>query len=631
MRILFPLAILLFSLGAFSQNYPLSAIDKMLLKNANAVVRLNETVVTIRAYDNVTAKQTRVVTVLNEAGQRYIKAFAFYDKEQKITALEAQILDAYGTVIDKFKQRDFLDHSASGDGTLYSDNRVKFLRYTPVTYPYTVILQKSYTTSDTAFLPHWNAIEGYNVSIEKSNHLLVSECDVPIRHKEQNLTSYGIAPKTAPKRFFYEVENVVALEKEPYSPSLEEILPRVKFAMEKFHLKGVDGQAKNWMEFGTWINDQLLNGQDILDDYSRNRVQELVQGISDPKEKVRRVYAYLQDNTRYISVQLGIGGWKPISASEVGRVKYGDCKGLTNYAKAMLKEVGVDAYYTVVQAGKDKRNLDPDFPSLSGNHVFLNVPLENEELWLECTSQEVPMNFLGTFSDDRYVLKVTPKGGELVKSRKYTAEESKQFTEAFLKINDQATVNAEVTISSTGIQYDQKYTLATMKVDEVEEYYKEYWDYINNLTLSSTSIENDKDNIELVEEVAVSSENYISQAGDQWLFAPNMFNRNRYVPKKVRSRKNEVVIKRGYYDEDRFVIQLPSNMTVEQLLPEVNLKTDFGEYSLEMQKISEHELLYQRKLLIHPGSYPKERYGEFRDFRKQVARSDNSKIVLIKT
>mgnify|MGYP001126063175 FL=1 len=97
---------------------------------------------------------------------------------------------------------------------------------------------------------------------------------------------------------------------------------------------------------------------------------------------------------RYISVQIGIGGWKPISAEEVDENKYGDCKGLTNYTKALLRTVGIESNYCVVSAGSEIKDISEDFPSMQGNHVILNIPQEGKsDLWLECTSQDTPFNF----------------------------------------------------------------------------------------------------------------------------------------------------------------------------------------------------------------------------------------------
>ncbi|WP_343487644.1 DUF3857 and transglutaminase domain-containing protein [Allomuricauda sp. d1] len=607
------------------------SIPPQLLENADAIVRLDEKEVVIDSYRSMKVTHNRIVTVLNESGKKYIHAYAFYDNEIKISGLSVIVYDAKGKEIDKFKERDFLDQSATGSSTLYSDSRVKYLRYTPIEYPYTVVFSKSYLSSDTAFIPSGNFLDGYRVSTKKSSYTLSVNCDVPFRHKEEHLKEFGVQSKKMPKKFHYYAENLKAVEKEPYAYGFRDFAPQVKFVLEKFHLKGVDGKAKNWKEFGKWIYESLLVDQDILNEAAKANARKLVWGVKNPVEKVKKVYEYVQNNTRYVSVQLGIGGWKPISAQEVDNVKYGDCKGLTNYTKALLKEVGIDSYYTIVYGDTQKRDLDPDFPALQGNHVFLNVPLENESIWLECTDQQVPVNYLGTFTDDRYVLKVTPNGGELVKSKKYSEQDSRQSTSASISIDRLGKISAEVNIISTGVQYNQKYRLVNQTYQEQEEHYKDHWDYVNNMQIDDIDIVNDRDTIALQEKIAVSTENYVSFAGENWLFTPNMFNRNLYVPKRVRDRNREVVVQRGYMDKDDFVIKLPEGYRIEALLSAVDILTDFGEYQINMEKISETEYRYSRRLLLKAGKYPKERYDEFRDFKKKIARNDNSKIILTKT
>lgn len=616
---------------SFSQNYSYSAIPEELLKNADAVVRLDQMSVVIKARDLMVVSSKRVVTVLNENGDRYIHGFAFYDKSDKISALEAKIYNKQGEEIKKIKKKEFFDQSAVSGGTLYSDSRVLFMRYTPTEYPYTVEFNKEYTTPNTAFVPSWNFIDGYRVSTEKSDFTFSIEYGIAVRYKESNLEQYSIEVNKTSNRTNYSAAHIKALKREPLSPSLNEFSPTVKIALDKFHLEGVDGSAETWKEFGKWIYDELLVGQDELNTQTIDKVKSLVEGVNDPKEKVRRVYNFVQDNTRYISVQLGIGGWMPISASEVDRVKYGDCKGLTNYTMALLKSVGVDSYYTVVHAGARKRDFDEDFPSMQGNHAFLNIPIEQEsDIWLECTSQTTPVNHLGTFTDNRNVLKITPEGGEIVKTKEYLDAENYQLTKAeyFTQINGKVTGN--INILSKGTQYNQKYRHPSKSKTEQEEYYKKYWSYINNMSLGEINFKNDKENIVFEEELEISAENYMSPADGKLLFAPNISNRNLAVPERCRNRKRDLVISRGYLDEDEFTIHLPENFKPETLIQPVSLETKFGSYKIILEHKEPGILQYNRKLLIKSGKYSKEDYELYRNFRKQIARYDNSRIVLTK-
>ncbi len=73
------------------------------------------------------------------------------------------------------------------------------------------------------------------------------------------------------------------------------------------------------------------------------KVHELTDHLTDKRQKVFALYDYLQKNTRYISVQLGIGGWQPFPADYVATKRYGDCKALSNFMVALLKEAGIKA------------------------------------------------------------------------------------------------------------------------------------------------------------------------------------------------------------------------------------------------------------------------------------------------
>ncbi|MDF0715675.1 DUF3857 and transglutaminase domain-containing protein [Muricauda sp. 334s03] len=630
MRFYFLFLFSLFFHFSFSQNYTVDAIPKEVRQNADAVVRLDIMDVVVEDQDRMKVSAKRVVTIFNEKGNEHVHAYAFYEKNDRVSELEAIIYNAHGKEIKKIKKRDFLDQSAIDGGTLYSDSRVLVMRYTPTQYPYTVEFVKEYTTPNTAFAPNWAFLDDYRVSTEKSEFSFTMECGIPFRHKEENFESYQIDIKETENSIAYKAKNLKAIKAEPLSPSFNDFAPQVKIAMDEFHLEGVDGKASTWQELGKWMNDELLEGRDDLDEGTIQYVKNLVKGVSDPLEKTRIIYKYVQENTRYISVQLGIGGWMPISASDVDRVKYGDCKGLTNYTKALLSAVGVESYYTVVHAGGQMKSFDEDFPSMQGNHVFLNVPLEKEEVWLECTSQKTPVNYLGTFTDNRNVLKVTPKGGELVRTKAYLDEDNYQSTKAEFHVTEGKNVKGKVKILSKGFQYDDKYWRTGNTKSEQEEFYKSYWNYVQNLRLDEVKYQNDANNIEFIEEVAFSVENYLTIAGDKLLLVPNVSNRNYGVPDRSRNRKRPLVIKRGYLDEDEFIIHLPEGYIPETWMLPVKEETKFGVYAISIEPVEPGIIVYKRKLLIKSGEYPKEDYKLYRDFRKKVARYDNSKIVLSK-
>jgi hypothetical protein len=99
--------------------------------------------------------------------------------------------------------------------------------------------------------------------------------------------------------------------------------------------------------------------------------------------------------------------------ADVDKLGYGDCKALTYYTKSLMDVVEIPSFYTIVNAGISKKNIEKEVVSVQGNHAFLCLPQEKDTIWLECTSQKVPFGFKNSFTDDRDVLAITPIGGKI--------------------------------------------------------------------------------------------------------------------------------------------------------------------------------------------------------------------------
>lgn len=630
MRLFLFLNLLFTTITSAQVSFSVSTIEKSLQENANAVIRLDETTIEVSALNKMQVTKRRVITILKKAGESSIRPFAFYDPKTKLSDIEALVYNEYGEEIEKIKKKDFYDISAVDGGTLYGDSRVKIFRYTPTSYPYTVDFSYTYTTSNTAFLPRWTPVDDYMVSVERSVYKMNIVTGLKWRKKEKNFEHYPIAETSKGSSLNYVMLKVPAQKKEMLSPSFQTFEPQLMVALDEFHLEGIDGYANDWSSMGKWQYSNLLMNRDELPQKTLNIINEKLVGIEDKIEKIKKIYEYVQNNTRYISVQLGIGGWQPISAAEVDRVKYGDCKGLTNYTKALLKSQGITSYYSVVHAGNSKLGMEENFAIMQGNHVILNVPNEDEDIWLECTSQQIPFGFLSDFTDDRDVLVITPEGGQIKHTEAYLNDQNLQLTNAKMKITTNGDLNAEVTIVSEAIQYNQHSSILQMSEKEKDEYYKEYWDNINGLKIEESLMVNDKENVEFTEKVKIAAQSYVSKIGDDLFFKPNALNASNFVPDRYRERKLPFEILRGYTDQDDFTIELPAEYKIGELPQTVLIDSDFGSYEMSIEKLTDNELRYTRKIKILNGVYSKEEYNDYREFRRAIKKIDNLKLILSK-
>lgn len=601
-------------------------IPEKLLENANAVIRQMDVQVVIEDYDRVEVITERIVTVLNEKGDRAINAYEHYDDHSKIKSIEAVIYDKFGKRIERFRKSDFSDVSAVSDGTLYSDSRVMYLDYTARSYPYTVYFTSRVVNKNTAFLPTWFPLENYFISTQNSSFTIDNQSGVELKTKEENFEGYSIV-KEGTK---YSVNNLEAIRSEAYSPSFKSYAPHLKSTLKKFKMAELDGVNENWEGFGKWMHDHLISEVDEIPDELKKEIQDLVKDLPTEKERAKAVYEFMQNRSRYISVQIGIGGWRPTEASEVHERAYGDCKGLTNYTKVLLKEAGIESNYAVIYGGSEIQNIDKEFSSTQGNHVILHIPKldEEENIWLECTSKTAPFGMIAGFTDDRDALVVTENGGKIMHTTAYDTKDNLQLTTADIKLDREGNASGKVHIKSSGYQYTFREHMAEYSDKKGVEAYQNRWDYLNGLIIKSFEVKVDKDKQLVEEEVSIEQDRAAQKMGNILLVNLNMFNRHKYDPPTYSKRVHMLNLERGYVDHDDYVIHLSENMKVDGLPEAVELESKFGNYKLEVVE-EENKIIFKRSIQINKGLFQPEDYEAFEEFRKSIVKNDEANAAIL--
>lgn len=624
------LVITTFTMHSQKNDYAVAAIADSLKENANAVVRLNEIDILISSQRSMYTKTKRVVTVLNIKGLTHIDAREDYDKKTTIKKIGATIYDKSGVEIKKIRQKDFRDQATIDGVTIFSDSRFMYLNYTPIEYPFTVVYESEVETSNTAFIASWYPISDFFESTEKSILNVNFASDLGFKKKESNFSGFSINKELdTDTQLKYVATNLPAQKAEDYSPMFSQVYPQLMMGLEHFNIEGVDGSATNWKEFGQWYADKILAGTDVLPEETKVKIRNLVGDEKSAIEKAKIIYKYVQGKTRYVSIQVGIGGWKPMYAADVDRLGYGDCKALSNYTRALLQAVDVPSYNTLLYGDDSKWNIDADFVSMQGNHMILCVPDQGKNVFLECTSQVTPFGYQAHFTDDRDVLVIKPEGGEIVHTKVYDDLINFQNSKGSYKLDDKGDFTGTINIDSRGSQYE-KSSLERMQPEEKEAYLKKYWSNINNLKLNAVKFNNDKEAVSFTIDAELSALNYGNLSNNKLMFAVNAFNQYRWNVSRVRNRKKPFEISRGFTDVDLIDVQLPTGFVIEFLPAAMSLKTKYGEYKAEFVKKSENQIQYKRDFMIKEGKYTKDEYETYRLFMEQVSRNDNAKMILTK-
>lgn len=610
--------------------YETGSLSPALKENAHAVIRVHETTFTVKSANSAVERVRFAVTILDENAEAMNTLVVPYDKLNKIAYLKGSLYDKDGKGVKRLKQSDIQDMSMStiANTGLLEDNRLKAARLPHPQYPYTVEFEYEKVYNGLLFYPIWRPQPGEHLSVATARFQVILPPGMTFRHKEMNVVGKPQVTQAGNNAVYtWQVADLAAREHIPFQPPQAEISPTVFTAPDDFEFEGYKGNMTNWASFGKWIS-QLNAGRDKLPDATIARLKALVAGAPDEMTRIQQLYQYLQANTRYVSIQLGIGGFQPFEASFVDSKGYGDCKALSNYMHAMLKAVGINSYYTLVRAGRDEPDIQVDFPSNQFNHVILCVPMAQDSVWLECTSQTESWGYSGSFTGNRHALLITPEGGKLVKTPVYRADANVQKRSARVRLDAAGNARAEVETTYSGLQQDEVSQLMNQGTDEQKK-----WLYqqvkIPSFRIDNFHFERKKGRVpEVKESLALQISKYASGSGKRLFLNPNLMNQLATIPPKVEGRTLEVVRTYDYLDTDVIQYQLPAGAFQVEFLPEPQtIKSVFGEYSCSV-KIEQEVITYTRSLKMNQGRFPAATYPELLDFYRRINKADKMQVVL---
>lgn len=609
----------------FSQNIKIPIITPEQKENANTVKICENHIIEYKNFDKVNESNKFIVLVLNERGFNSINLSENYNKSNKIKKLNVIMYNSSGEKIKSFNKSDFKDSSLFDDSSIFLDSRVLVLDYKPLSFPLIIEYECEKESVNTAFLNAWSPISNLHETILESKLEIIKNETCPLNFKVQKIDEYNIEKTETDKSIVYLAKNILAIKPEAYADYSREF-PMVKMFLEKASLEGYELNMKSWNDFGKMYYDYFIKNNSTISEKTKIKLDNLISTNDTKLDKIKKIYKYVQDNTRYISVQVGIGGWKPMEVSDVEKYGYGDCKALSNYTRSLLKAYDIESYYTVIYGG-DLKKFNQEIISMQGNHVIVSVPTDNNYIFLECTSQTNPFGYLSDFTSNRNALIIKPDGAEVVNTAYYKKEENTQTTHSKVTILENGSVKGFTKITSKGIQYNNVSGLENLNSKEKLDYYKNHFSHLNNLEISELKFVNDKGTISFEEQFNFEIENYYENSLNSIILPLNVFNRFVNVPYKYRNKKFSFEIDYGFIDSDQIEIILPNNYVVKKLPESINIKEKFGEYNSKVM-FENNVLVYKRELVMNEGLFSKEEYEAFRKFREQISKLDNLKILL---
>ena len=612
-----------------SQNiYDVDLINDSLKQNANSVIRNNSTI-----YEKISDSKYRVyyhsaITILNENGKQNSILYINYDKNSKVSKIKGNVYNEKGILVNKLEKKQIHDFANYNSYTLFSDNRTILIsndiKKYPITYEYEYVVDYNGFVAFNSWFP----LPSYEISSEQAELIYKTKTENDFRYKTLN---YNFDFQTNYQNQIYEYKwtskLIKAIEFEQFTPNIYTFLPSILLSPNKISFEGTVGDFSSWENIGKWSY-ELIKNRNKLSDETIEKLKKLCDTIPNRTDKIRAVYEFMQNKTRYVNIAVGIGGFQPITANDVDQKGYGDCKALSNYTKSLLNVVEIEAFYTIIGSGKNSEILFSDFSSANqANHIILCVPNNNDTIWLECTNQNIPFGYISSSNSNRYALLVTEKGGFLTRTPNLNLENNLQISKIELELNDNQQLNYKLNSKFENYLYEKIFSLMNETKIEQEKLLKE--NILNDeLQVKSYSISENKNEIPEAKLNSIGIINGdVSKTGNMLFIRPNFGIINPISQSIFKNRKQNLFIPFGYFLIDTLTLKIPENYILEYLPKNSEYNSKLGNYKLNIQ-IENNTISIIREQKILNGNYEKTTFLEIEKFFENIEKTENERIIL---
>jgi len=539
-----------------------------------AVVLSDSTLLTVAPSGEVTTLRRRVVKVLTAAGRDHAYGFVAFDDNTKLRSLEAWSIDPSGKVRN-VRERDAVETSAASF-EVFTDTRMKFL---DIPSEVGSVVAYEYETRERPYEPGsvWRFQEEVPVLQARLEVRLPEGWSV-----EDHWFNYA---RTEPAgRAVWELRNVPALIDEPEMPAARALAGWM----------GVQWNgSRTWRDVGAWFNGlaaERLMATAALQTKSR----ELTAGASDP---IRALARFAQRDVRYVAVEIGIGGYQPHPAGEIFANRYGDCKDKATLLRSMLKQIGVDARYVVVNTTRGM--VEPSFATIASfNHVITAIPITKERaaglgavidhptlgrlLIFDPTSTTTPYGELPPSLQASRGLLITDGGGELIDLPGHAPEASALRRTARLALDEDGTLHGTVEETRTGdMAARMRAELQALNVAGRVQFIEETLaSHLASQTAADVKVEHlDEPEADLVIRYSLVSRGYAKRVADMILVRPRVLGAKGGVAVATADRKQGYVTEGPSLQTDEVEITVPATLKLDELPHGVELTTPHVRYT----------------------------------------------------
>jgi hypothetical protein len=613
-------------------------------KDAPAVVLFDEYLITVDDQNQAVERERFAVRILQPQGRMYAHCSAWYDVDEKLDYFRSWTIAPDGRQFQAM-ETDFIDHGAYAGAQMQFTERVRIVN-PPASDPGSIVVCEI-----EEHLRPYMSEEEWDIQTPIPVVFQALELALPPGgHYAESWRKFAaVKPvETGSNHLRWEIRDMPALDLENLhaTPPWRALAARMSVKWGDAAVKGAENQ---WRAIGLWQEQLEEHRPDPTPEITAG-AQQLIAGAPDFYTKLSRVTSYIQKNIRYFVVERGIGGWQAHYAGDIYRNRYGDCKDKTTLLISMLQAIGVRAYYLHVDS--ERGTIDPDAPSLAGNHMITAIELPEGEndprlmarvkaangktlLIFDPTDEVTPVGLIRGQLQGAYGNISNGAHSQVLQMPVLTPDSAELTRKGYFTLAPDGALAGDVVETSTGdAAARERWSIKNKDSKELRESLeKSLGSDLPGLAFKGFEFHQTADlDKPLNLDLHLSAAGYAHASGPLLLLRPRVLGSDaRAVPDVMEGKPRAYSIELGHPGRfrDSFDIALPAGYVVDETPDPVNLDLDFANYHSSVSAKG-NTLHYEREYVVRQVEIPPEKAAAFRRLESAILADEKGAAVLKK-
>ena len=610
----------------------------------DAVLLYSEEILTVQSQDKLKLTFRRAYKILRPGGRERGLVLASFDQHSKVTSMRGWCIPAQGKDYE-VRDKDAIEISIpkiSGSEEI-SDVRDKMLQIPAADVGNIVGFEYEIEETPLLLQSTWRFQGQDPVKDAKFTLQLPAGWEYFAswrNHTEIKPTSSGN------NQWIWTVSDVKRIRPEEEMPPWAGVAGEM--TVTYFPPAGAGNRAfKDWKQMGFWYMDLTQSRRDATPEI-KQKTAVLTQGVATPYEKMAALAKFVQQDIRYIAIELGIGGVQPHPAAYIFQHRFGDCKDKATLMGSMLKEIGVDSYYVIINS--ERGAVDPSTPAQNAfDHVIIAIkvpealnnaalvsvvqhPALGRLLFFDPTDDLTPFGDLSGNLQGNYGLLVGPAGGELYHLPTLPTSLNGVTRTASMTLDANGNLTGSFKESRVGdlaASERARIKLATKDTDRVKVIEGLLSQSLANFSVTHATMSNLQDTSQPFGlNYSIVAQRYAKPAGELLLVRTRLIGiKTSGLLETKDPRELPVIFPGPQKDVDRFEITIPAGFEVDDLPPPVDVEYSFGSYHSKTEAAG-NLLKYTRIFEIKELMVPMNRMDDLKKFYRIIAGDERNTAVL---